>query len=92
MSDADLEKSLDWFGGKKTRNVEFCCLSYATHPKHLGQSIAYARFAGITPPWTEDMQKKQPEKKIARKVGSAGHSQLTATICSFSLSPRAGFN
>jgi len=25
--------------------------------EHLGQSIAYARFKGITPPWTEDAQK-----------------------------------
>jgi hypothetical protein len=36
---------------------------YRHGAEHLGQSIAYARFVGITPPWTEDMQKKQPEKK-----------------------------
>jgi len=33
--------------------------------EHLGQSIAYARFAGVVPPWTEDAQKKQAEKKPA---------------------------
>ena len=62
MSDADLEKSLDWFGGKNTqRGILLFIVRHAS--EHLGQSIAYARFAGITPPWTEDMQKKQPEKK-----------------------------
>jgi len=62
MSDTDLEKSLDWFGGKNTqRGILLFIVRHAS--EHLGQSIAYARFAGITPPWTEDMQKKQPEKK-----------------------------
>jgi uncharacterized damage-inducible protein DinB len=64
MSDADLDKSLDWFGGKNTqRGILLFVVRHAA--EHLGQSIAYARFAGITPPWTEDMQKKQPEKKEA---------------------------
>lgn len=62
MSDADLEKSFDWFGGKNTeRGVLLFILRHGA--EHLGQSIAYARFVGITPPWTEDLQKKQPEKK-----------------------------
>jgi len=62
MNDADLEKSLDWFGGKNTqRGILLFIVRHAS--EHLGQSIAYARFAGVTPPWTEDMQKKQPEKK-----------------------------
>jgi uncharacterized damage-inducible protein DinB len=64
MPDADLDKSLDWFGGKNTqRGILLFIVRHAA--EHLGQSIAYARFAGITPPWTEDMQKKQPEKKDA---------------------------
>src|SRR5215467_15010154 len=62
MPDADLDKSLDWFGGKNTeRGVLLFVVRHAA--EHLGQSIAYARVAGITPPWTEDAQKKQPEKK-----------------------------
>jgi uncharacterized damage-inducible protein DinB len=66
MPDADLEKSLDWFGGKNTeRGVLLFIVRHAA--EHLGQSIAYARFAGIVPPWTEDSQKKQPEKKEASK-------------------------
>src|SRR5882724_5944211 len=62
MPDADLEKSLDWFGGKNTeRGTLLFIVRHAS--EHLGQSIAYARFVGVTPPWTEDAQKKQPEKK-----------------------------
>jgi uncharacterized damage-inducible protein DinB len=62
MPDADLEKSMDWFGGKNTeRGILLFIVRHAA--EHLGQSIAYARFAGITPPWTEDAEKKPPQKK-----------------------------
>jgi uncharacterized damage-inducible protein DinB len=62
MPDADLDKSLDWFGGKNTeRGILLFIVRHTA--EHLGQSIAYARFAGIVPPWTEDTQKKTPEKK-----------------------------
>ena len=64
MSDADLEKSLDWFGGKNTqRGILLFIVRHAA--EHLGQSIAYARSVGIVPPWTEDAQKKPSEKKDA---------------------------
>jgi uncharacterized damage-inducible protein DinB len=64
MADADLEKSLDWFGGKNTeRGILLFIVRHSA--EHLGQSIAYARSVGIVPPWTEDLQKKQPEKKSA---------------------------
>jgi uncharacterized damage-inducible protein DinB len=62
MPDADLEKSMDWFGGENTeRGILLFIVRHAA--EHLGQSIAYARNIGITPPWTEDAQKKQPAKK-----------------------------
>jgi uncharacterized damage-inducible protein DinB len=62
MSDSDLEKSMDWFGGKNTeRGILLFIVRHGA--EHLGQSVAYARSVGIVPPWTEDMQKKQPEKK-----------------------------
>ena len=62
MAEADLEKSMDWFGGKNTeRGILLFIVRHAA--EHLGQSIAYARIAGIVPPWTEDAQKKQPDKK-----------------------------
>jgi uncharacterized damage-inducible protein DinB len=62
MPDADLDKSMDWFGGKNTqRGILLFIVRHAA--EHLGQSIAYARVVGIVPPWTEDTQKKPPEKK-----------------------------
>ena len=62
MSDADLEKSMDWFGGKNTeRGILLFIVRHTA--EHLGQSIAYARVVGIVPPWTEDARKAQPEKK-----------------------------
>ena len=65
MPDADLDKSMDWFGGKNTeRGILLFIVRHAA--EHLGQSIAYARFVRIVPPWTEDM-KKPPEKKEAPK-------------------------
>ena len=64
MPEADLDKSLDWFGGK---NTERGILLFITRhmAEHLGQSIAYARSIGVTPPWTEDAQRQQaqPQKK-----------------------------
>ncbi|HWW15003.1 MAG TPA: DinB family protein [Candidatus Dormibacteraeota bacterium] len=66
MPDANLDKSLDWFGGKNTqRGILLFIVRHAA--EHLGQSIAYARFVGIIPPWTEDMQKKPAEKKETPK-------------------------
>jgi len=66
MPDADLDKSLDWFGGKNTeRGILLFIVRHAA--EHLGQSIAYARFISIVPPWTEDMQKKPAEKKESPK-------------------------
>jgi len=61
MSDADLEKSMDWFGGKNTeRGILLFIVRHAA--ENLGQSIAYARSVGITPPWTEDAQKAAQKK------------------------------
>ena len=64
MPDADLDKSMDWFGGKNTERG-ILLFSVRHSAEHLGQAIAYARFIGVVPPWTEDMQKKQAEKKNA---------------------------
>jgi uncharacterized damage-inducible protein DinB len=58
LPDADLEKSMDWFGGKNTdRGVLLFVVRHGA--EHLGQSIAYARVVGIVPPWTEDAKKKK---------------------------------
>jgi len=56
MPDADLEKSMDWSGGKITeRGVLLFIVPHIA--EHLGQLIAYARFLGVVPPWTADEQK-----------------------------------
>src|ERR1039458_10362592 len=61
---SDLDKSLEWFGGKNTeRGVLLFVTRHAA--EHLGQSIAYARFIGVVPPWTEDAQKQQKQKTEA---------------------------
>ncbi len=61
MPDANLEKSMDWFGGKNTQRGSL--LFIVRHgAEHLGQSIAYARSVGVVPPWTEDAQKAQGQK------------------------------
>jgi uncharacterized damage-inducible protein DinB len=66
MPDSDLDKSMDWFGGKNTeRGILLFIVRHGA--EHLGQSIAYARVVGIVPPWTEDAQKKQAETPIKEK-------------------------
>jgi uncharacterized damage-inducible protein DinB len=61
MPDADLDRSLDWFGGKNTeRGVLLFITRHAA--EHLGQSIAYARFMSVVPPWTEDAEKQQKQE------------------------------
>jgi uncharacterized damage-inducible protein DinB len=66
MPDSDLEKSMDWFGGKNTeRGILLFIVRHGA--EHLGQSIAYARFVGVVPPWTEDAQKKQAEAAAREK-------------------------
>jgi uncharacterized damage-inducible protein DinB len=66
MTDADLEKTMDWSGGKITeRGVLLFIVPHIA--EHLGQLIAYARFVGVVPPWTEDEQKRQAEKKETPK-------------------------
>jgi uncharacterized damage-inducible protein DinB len=51
-SDADLEKTLDFFGTQMTERALF--IGLVSHcSEHLGQSIAYARTNGVVPPWSK---------------------------------------
>ena len=60
ISDADLEKEVDFFGTKMSlRSTLMSALSHLH--EHLGQSIAYARMNGVVPPWTAEQQKKEKE-------------------------------
>ena len=55
VSDADLERQVKLFGNDSTfRGVLFLMATHAH--EHLGQSIAYARMNGITPPWSARRQ------------------------------------
>lgn len=57
MPDADLEKTMNWNGGKITeRGVLLFIVQHIA--QHLGQQIAYARSIGVVPPWTNDPPRK----------------------------------
>ncbi len=52
-SDADFDKKVKFFGDEAS--VRYVFLVAASHcHEHLGQSIAYARTNGITPPWSKE--------------------------------------
>jgi uncharacterized damage-inducible protein DinB len=58
LSDADSDKAMKLFGRQTTQRGAFIMVTGHTG-EHLGQSIAYARMNGITPPWTEEAQQQQ---------------------------------
>lgn len=58
MSNADFAKAEKKLGPDANDGDVIYILVTHNH-EHLGQSIAYARMNGITPPWTEEAQKKQ---------------------------------
>lgn len=51
MTDADLNTEVNMFGNKTTKRGALLLMSDHLH-EHLGQSIAYARMNGVTPPWS----------------------------------------
>jgi uncharacterized damage-inducible protein DinB len=57
MSNADFAKAEKKLGPDANDGDVVYILVTHNH-EHLGQSIAYARVNGITPPWTEEAQKK----------------------------------
>jgi len=64
LSDADLDKKVNFFGTEITERAVLLRALGHSH-EHLGQSIAYARMNGITPPWTA--AEAAAEKKAAPK-------------------------
>lgn len=70
IPDADLEAPVEFFGMKMTKRAGILLLVSHSH-EHLGQSIAYARSMGITPPWTA-RQEAEAAKKAAEKKASGG--------------------
>jgi uncharacterized damage-inducible protein DinB len=51
VPDADLDKAVKLFGNDSTTRGAFMLVATHAH-EHLGQSIAYARMNGVTPPWS----------------------------------------
>lgn len=70
LSDADLDRTIQIYDHPgRLREALLFVLSH--NHVHLGQSIAYARAAGVTPPWTawvtEQRQKMEKEKAEREK-------------------------
>jgi uncharacterized damage-inducible protein DinB len=53
VTEADLDKKVKTFGGREMTQRQVLMLIITHMHEHLGQSIAYARMNGITPPWSE---------------------------------------
>ena len=68
LSEADMEKTADWFGGRKATYREIAFFVAVHEHEHMGQSVAYARMIGITPPWTEEAQQKQKAQQPKPKT------------------------
>ncbi|HLZ41269.1 MAG TPA: DinB family protein [Candidatus Sulfotelmatobacter sp.] len=66
MTNADFAKLLPKLGPQANAGDVVYILVADAH-EHLGQSVAYARENGITPPWTVEAQKKAAEKKADQK-------------------------
>jgi len=62
-SDADAEKTMPWFTGSPITQRAFLVFVVRHAGERLGQSIAYARMNGIVPPWTEDAQRQQQQRR-----------------------------
>ena len=64
---SDVEKTSPWFGGRQATMREIMFFIAVHEHEHLGQMIAYARMNGITPPWTEEQQQRQPQQPPAKR-------------------------
>lgn len=53
VTDADLDKKVKTFGGQEMTERQVLVRILVHMHEHLGQSIAYARMNGVTPPWSE---------------------------------------
>ena len=66
MNNAEFAKLLPKLGPQANAG-DVVYILVADNHEHLGQSIAYARENGITPPWTIAVQKAVAEKKTNQK-------------------------
>ena len=65
VSDADLDKKVKvpFLGGRELSERRILMILETHLHEHLGQSIAYARTNGVTPPWSEAAEQPAPAKK-----------------------------
>lgn len=65
MSNDDLDKKVKvpFLGGREMTQRRILMIVQTHMHEHLGQSIAYARSIGVTPPWSEAGEQPQPAKK-----------------------------
>jgi uncharacterized damage-inducible protein DinB len=61
--DSDLDKKVKVFGGSEMSERALIMVMGNHMHEHLGQSIAYARSNGVTPPWSEAAQPPAPPRK-----------------------------
>jgi uncharacterized damage-inducible protein DinB len=54
ITDADLDKKVKTFGDREMTERQILLLVITHMHEHLGQSIAYARMNGVTPPWSKN--------------------------------------
>jgi uncharacterized damage-inducible protein DinB len=60
--DSELDAQVELFGMKMTKRAAYLLILSHMH-EHLGQSIAYARSCGVTPPWTAAQNAKVSDEK-----------------------------
>lgn len=65
IPDADLDKKVKvpFLGGRELTQRRILIIVETHMHEHLGQSIAYARSNGVTPPWSEATEQPPPAKK-----------------------------
>jgi uncharacterized damage-inducible protein DinB len=62
ISDDQMAKTFDFFGGQMSTSALLFHAANHEH-EHLGQSIAYARMNGVTPPWSAPRPSKEATKR-----------------------------
>jgi uncharacterized damage-inducible protein DinB len=64
LSNADLDAKMvvKFLGGREMTKRRILMIVQTHMHEHLGQSIAYARSNGVTPPWSETEQAPAPKK------------------------------
>jgi len=68
VTESDLDTKIKMFGMDMTKRYALLLLVAHAH-EHLGQSIAYARVNGITPPWTARAEAAAAEAAAKKSEG-----------------------